>query len=287
MRTNVLPLVVTVVAVGAAVAAPSAARAQAAREYAGRGAPQVSVPRIDEPITLDAELTEAAWARAARLTAFWQYQPVDQREAAEPTEVRVVYSAQAIYFAIIATADSGSVRATRSKRDQIGNDDRVTIFLDTFNDRRRAFFFGANALGVQLDGVRTEGAASAGNMFGGSVDLNPDFRFETHGRLTATGYVVEMRIPFKSLRFPNGAQQWGIQVVRNIPGRGAEDTWTDAQRGASSLLAQSGRLVGIENVERGVVTDIQPFVTEAVAGQRAGDGGFARDNGTLDGGVNL
>lgn len=267
---------------------PAAARAQSPREYPGRGAPTVTVPRTADPITLDAELSEPAWEGAVRLTGFSQYQPVDQRPALEPTEIRVLYSPQAIYFAIIATTtDPGSVRATLAKRDNIGNDDRVTIYLDTFNDRRRAFFFGANALGVQLDGVRTEGAASAGNMFGGSVDLNPDFRFETKGRITPTGYLVEMRIPFKSLRFPGGVQNWGIQVVRNIPGRAAEDTWTDAQRGASSMLAQSGHLVGIENVERGVVTDLQPFITEAVSGTRGADGGFARDNGTFDAGLNL
>ena len=269
-------------------ALPVAANAQSPREYPGRGAPTVSTPRTSELITLDAELSEPAWEGAARLTGFSQYQPVDQRPAVEPTEIRVLYSAQAIYFAIIATAsDPGSVRATLSKRDNISNDDRVTIYLDTFNDRRRAFFFGANPLGVQLDGVRTEGAASAGNMFGGSVDLNPDFRFETKGRLTPTGYLIEMRIPFKSLRFPNGAQKWGIQVVRNIPGRAAEDTWTDAQRGASSMLAQSGLLAGIEDVERGVVTDLQPFITEAVSGRRATDGSFGRDNGTFDAGLNV
>lgn len=268
------------------VVAPPAA-AQAGPGYPGRGAPSATVPRIAESITLDAALDEPAWRGAARLVGFSQYQPVDQRPAEEPTEVRVLYAADAIYFGIIATAtDPGTVRATLSKRDNISNDDRITIYLDTFNDKRRAFFFGANPLGVQVDGVRTEGASSAGNMFGGSVDLNPDFRFETSGRLTATGYVVEMRIPFKSLRFPNGEQRWGIQVVRNIPGRTAEDTWTDAQRGASSLLAQSGMLVGITDVERGVVTDLQPFVTEAISGARTVDGGYDRDRGRFDAGLN-
>ncbi len=250
-------------------AGPLVAQAQDGREYPGRGAPSVIVPRDTQPITVDGVLDEVAWASAARLTGFSQYQPVDRRPAVEATEVRVFYTTQAIYFGIIATvAEPSTVRATLSKRDNIANDDRVTIYLDTFDDKRRAFFFGANALGVQLDGVRTEGAASAGNMFGGSVDLNPDFRFETRGRLTPTGYVIEMRIPFKSLRFPSGEQRWGIQVVRNIPGRTAEDTWTDAQRGASSLLAQSGVLTGIDGIERGVVTDLQPFITESVAGAR-------------------
>lgn len=267
--------------------ASTLARAQEGREYPGLGAPAVAVPKETQPITIDASLDEPAWSNAARLTGFSQYQPVDQRAAVEPTEVRVFYTTQAIYFGIIATVNEpGTVRATLSKRDNISNDDRITIYLDTFDDKRRAFFFGANALGVQLDGVRTEGAASAGNMFGGSVDLNPDFRFETRGRLTPTGFVIEMRIPFKSLRFPNGEQRWGIQVVRNIPGRTAEDTWTGAQRGQSSLLAQSGSLVGMEGIERGVVTDLQPFITEAVSGARNATGDFSRDNGTFDAGLN-
>ena len=234
---------------------------------------------------MDGELSEPAWEQAVRLTSFSQYQPVDQRPATEPTEVRVLYTAQAIYFGIVATsATPGSVRATLSKRDNIANDDRVTIYLDTFHDRRRALFFGANALGVQVDGVRTEGAMSAGNLFGGSVDLNPDFRFETRGRITTTGYVVEMRIPFKSIRFPSAdVQQWGIQVLRSIPGRGAEDTWTDAQRGAASFLSQSGTLTGITQVDRGVVTDIQPFVTQSVT-RSAGAGSTEHQ---FDGGVNV
>ncbi|MGQ0647045.1 MAG: DUF5916 domain-containing protein [Gemmatimonadaceae bacterium] len=269
---------------------PVLGAAQAGGEAPGRGAPSIRVARVTDSIAVDGELSEPAWQQAIRLTSFSQYQPVDQRPATDPTEVRVMYTSKAVYFGIIATSsDPGSVRATLSKRDNIDNDDRVTIYLDTFNDRRRAFFFGSNALGVQLDGVRTEGAMSAGTMFGGGVDLNPDFRFETQGRLTPGGYVVEMRIPFKSLRFPaTEPQQWGIQIVRHIPGRTAEDTWTDAKRGASSFLAQSGTLTGIEQVERGVVTDVQPFVTQSFSGELdPSSGRFSRDQRTFDGGVNI
>ncbi len=250
----------------------------------------VHIPRVEGSFVIDADLSEPAWDKAARLTGFSQYAPVDHRPAQEETEVRVVYTAEAIYFGIIATAgEPGSIRATLSKRDAISNDDRVTIYLDTFNDHRRAFFFGVNPLGVQLDGVRTEGAMSAGSMMGGSIDLNPDFRFETKGRLTPTGYVVEMRIPFKSLRFPtNDPQRWGIQVVRDNPSRGTQDTWPAASRGASSFLAQSATADGIERVTRGVVTDLQPFITETVAGTRdAASGRLVHDGGTFDAGANV
>ena len=268
----------------------SALQAQGNGTHPGTGAPTVTIPRATAAPAIDGDLSDSAWASAVRLTGFSQYQPVDQRPAVEATEVRVLYTAQDIYFGIIATAsDPGSVRATLSKRDNIANDDRVTVYLDTFNDRRRAFFFGANPLGVQVDGVRTEGGMNAGMMFGGSTDLNPDFRFETSGRLTSTGYVIEMRIPFKSIRFPaRDPQEWGIQVVRNVPATGNEDTWTNAQRGASSFLAQSGHLAGIAGVERGVVTDVQPFVTQSLGGSPdPASGRFIRADRQFDGGVNV
>ena len=78
----------------------------------------------------------------------------------------------------------------------------VVLDLDTFHDRRRAFFFGVNPLGVQSDGVRSEGAGQVSSLIPGSTDKNPDFTWESKGRITDRGYEVEIRIPFKSLRYP-------------------------------------------------------------------------------------
>lgn len=239
--------------------------------YPGAGRPTVTVPRSEQGATVDGRMDEPAWTTAARLTEFHQYQPVDGVPAEEPTEVRVFYTAQAIYFGIIAhTKGRSSVNATLSKRDNLSNDDRVTIYLDTFDDKRRAFMFGVNALGVQLDGVRSEGSASAGDMFGGGMDLSPDYQFDSHGIATDSGYVVEVRIPFKSLRFPSSAaQRWGINVQRDSPSTGRTDVWTDARQASNSFLQQSGTLAGIENVERGIVTEFQPVLTSTYNGARA------------------
>ena len=252
--------------------------------------PTFTVPRVDGDLIVDGALTEPAWQNAARLTDFHQYEPVDGRSAEERTEVLVFYSARAIHFGVIANARNPStIRATVADRDNIGADDRVTIYLDTFDDRRRAFMFGVNPLGVHEDGVRTEGAVSAGSIFGGSVDLNPDYLFESKGQITKEGYVVEVRIPFKSLRFPgSGPQRWGINVVRDVASTGYRDTWTDVRRASASFLAQSGRMEGIENVERGVVTEVQPFVTATMIGGRASeDARFERDDIEPDAGANL
>ena len=259
------------------------------QSYDGASRPAVAIPRLTPSVTIDGALGEAEWAQAARLTGFHQYQPVDGRPADERTETRVFYSQDAIYFAVIAnTKNPASIRATVADRDNLDNDDRITIYLDTYNDRRRAFFFVVNPLGAQGDGVRTEGAASAGNIFGGNVDKNPDFRFESKGQISDSGYVVELRIPFKSLRFPSGdPQRWGINVVRNIKSSGFEDTWTNARRATASFLGESGSLTGIANIERGITTEVQPFVTARWDGARTISGDFERQDVNPDAGVNF
>ncbi|HUF27406.1 MAG TPA: DUF5916 domain-containing protein [Gemmatimonadaceae bacterium] len=249
-----------------------------------------AIPRIDAEVRIDGRLDEAAWQQAARLTGFRQYQPVDGRPAEERTEVLVWYSPRAIHFGIIAHArDPRTIRATVADRDAIDRDDRITIYLDTFDDRRRAFVFAVNPLGVQADGVHTEGAVSAGRLFGGTLDYSPDFHFESRGALTDSGYVVEVRIPFRSLRYPSGSpQRWGLQIVRNVPESGYEDTWTDVRRAGASFLAQSGRIEGLHDLERGVVTEVQPFVTASADGARPIAGGrFERGDPHFDAGANL
>ena len=258
--------------------------------FDGAGRPAVQLPRLPGDIVVDGLLSEPQGRQAARLTGFHQYQPADGRRAEERTEVSVFYSTEAIHFGIRAYARvPGSVRATIADRDNLGNDDRVTIYLDTFNDRRRAFFFVVNPLGSQGDGVRTEGASSAGNIFGGNVDWNPDFRFDSKGQVSDSGYVVEVRVPFKSLRFPSGdPQTWGINVVRNIQATGYEDTWTDARRATASFLGESGTFTGIERIERGITTEVQPFVTAQWNGARAFPSNeFEREDLNPDAGVNL
>jgi hypothetical protein len=255
----------------------------------GRGAPTVTIPRVEDAVVVDGRLDEPAWAQAARLVGFSQYQPVDSRSSEEQTEVLVWYSPGALHFGIIARdREPGSIRATVADRDNLSRDDTVTVYLDTFNDKRRAFFFTVNPLGMQEDGVRSEGAFNAGTMFGGMTDKNPDYQWDSKGRLTDEGFVVEIRIPFKSLRYPgSGPQRWGINVERKVQRTGYVDTWTDVKRANSSYLAQAGGIDGLHDMKRGVVTEVQPFVTAASDGSARADGSFARESGEINPGVNV
>lgn len=258
--------------------------------FSGRaGCTEVRVPRIEAAIKVDGVLDEPVWDQAARLTDFSQFQPVDGRPAEEPTEVLVWYAPDAIHFGIRARELHGNVvRATRANRDNIASEDHVQILLDSYNDRRLAFLFGVNALGVQQDGTRSDqfaggaggrsatgGGFSGMNPLEGTVDLNPDYVFESRGRLVDGGYDVEIRIPFKSLRYQEGAEQtWGLNVLRRVQHSGFQDTWAPAVRANASFLGQSGTLAGLHDLRRGLVLEVTPTATGRLNGSRAPAGGW-------------
>jgi hypothetical protein len=187
----------------------------------------------------------------------------------------VWYGPDAIYFGVRAYEAHGHVvRATLADRDNIDSDDRIEILLDTYLDHRRATMFAVNPLGVQEDGVWSDGVnagaaggPSAGGRFDATIDLNPDYVYESRGHVTDWGYEVEVRIPFKSLRYQSSdPQDWGIQIVRETQHSGYEETWTPAVRANASFLIQSGRLVGLTQLHRGLVLDLTPEFTTKVDG---------------------
>jgi hypothetical protein len=240
--------------------------------YHGRaGKVEVTIPRVDEAVVIDGFIDEPVWQDATILTGFSQYMPVDGRPAADSTDVLVWYSSSAIHFGIRAHSPPATVRATLADRDRIHGDDQIQILLDTYNDRRRAMVFGVNPLGVQLDGMRSEGVQTARRLGEtadrSGLDLNPDFAFESKGRLTDYGYEVEIRIPFRSIRYQSGAEQtWGFNIVRIVQYSGHEQTWAPVQQGATSFLAQGGSFRDLTGLSRNLVLDLTPVTTARITG---------------------
>src|ERR687889_2055397 len=248
--------------------------------YSGRaGNLEVRVPRHEAESSVDGKLDESVWNETAVLTGFSQFSPTDGVPAVDSTQVLVWYSATAMHFGIRAFEAHGPAHATLADRDRIDADDHIQILLSTFNDGRQASVFAVNPFGVQSDGALVETGATSGNGFNNAVvkrenaDLSPDFVFDSKGRLTDYGYEVEVRIPFKSIRFqPKKEQVWGINVVRLVQHSGREDSWTPAKRASASFLAQSGRLVGLTDLRRGVVLDFTPSLTSRTTGAEGASG---------------
>ena len=254
--------------------------------YSGRaGQLEVRVPRHEAVSAVDGKLDEAIWGETAVLTGFSQFSPADGVPAVDSTHVLVWYSPTAIHFGIRAFEAHGAVHATLADRDRIAADDHVQILLSTFNDGRQASVFAVNPLGVQADGALVETGSTSGNGFNNAVvkrespDLSPDFVFESKGQVTDYGYEVEVQIPFKSIRFQPGREQsWGVNIVRLVQHSGREDSWTPARRARASFLAQSGRLVGLTDLRRGMVLDFTPSLTSRTTGT-AGATGWQYDGG--------
>ena len=240
----------------------------------------VKIPRLDASVVIDGLLNEPVWREAALLHGFSQYAPTDGIAAADSTQVLVWYSATAIHFGIRAFQPAGTVRATLADRDRISSDDNVQLLLSTFNDGRQASVFMVNPLGVQADGTLVErGNQVGGSFLGGAVsareapDLSPDFVFESKGHVTDWGYEVEIRIPFKTLRYQSAdVQSWGFNVVRVVQYRGHENSWAPALRANASFLGQGGTLTGLTDLHRGIVVDITPELTQRTDGLPAAAG---------------
>src|SRR2546430_3234018 len=194
-----------------------------APSYSGRARQlDVPIPRFEADATIDGDLADSVWTHAARLTGFSQYAPNDGLAAADSTQVLVWYSATAIYFGIRAFELHGRPTMTLANRDQMFDDDNVQILLGTFPDGKQVLMFAVNPVGVQGDGSLVEGAnVTASGFIGGAVvgreqpDLSPDFVFQSRGHVTAWGYEVEVRIPFKSIRYqPRQPQDWRVENLR-------------------------------------------------------------------------
>src|SRR5687768_732995 len=245
-----------------AEAQPPRLGAESATYHGRQGQLDVAIPKVDRDVRIDGQLAADEWASAALLTGFSQYMPVDRAAADDSTEVLVMYSDHAMYIGIRAFEPHGRVVSTLADRDRIAGDDHVRLYLDTFDDRRRAFVVMVNALGVQGDGIWAETGSGSG-----TTDQSPDFVFDSKGHVTADGFIVEIRVPFESLRYQQSdVQRWGIHVMRHVQHSGSVQSWAPAENSRPSLLAQSGKLTGLTRLRRGLVLDVNPVATAQTTG---------------------
>ncbi len=239
-----------------------------------RGALSITTPREAATTVVDGVLDEPVWRTAALLTGFSQFYPTDGVPARDSTEVFVFYTPTALHVGVRAYAAPGSVRFTLADRDKITQDDNVQLFLGTYDDSRQALVFGVNPLGIQSDGVLIETGATSGGGFSANTpkareatDLAPDYVWKSKGHPTDYGYEIEIEIPFKSLRYrAGGEQKWQLNVVRTVQASGHEETWAPAIRASSSFLSQSGHLIGLRDLSRGLTVDVIPTITSTSVG---------------------
>lgn len=226
--------------------------------FSASAEPRVTLPQCAQSPAIDGSLDDACWTSAAAITEFVQIRPGDNTAPSRETTVLLARDADALYVAVRAADDPALVRATVSRRDDVLADDHVTLYLDTFDDRRRAYVIALNPLGIQQDGIYAEGRA---------IDYSLDLVFRSQGRLTRDGYTIEAAIPFSSLRYRSGAgRRWGLHVERTILHLDEELSWTPRKRGNANLLDQAGSLTGLDQLGGARTLEVIPGITVADGG---------------------
>jgi len=224
---------------------------------------EMRLGKLTSKPVIDGVMQESEWAGATKVELSYQVEPGDNTKPSERTEVFLACDREHLYAAFHAfDSDPSAIRARVSKRDDVNADDLVVLLLDTYNDRQRAYRFTLNPLGIQQDGIFTEQ----------NVDETWDCIFESKGSITSDGYIVEVAIPFKSLRFQAGKDaKWGLHLRRVLPRRAEHMSWAPVSRDMSGSLVQMGTLAGLDDIYVGRTLDLIPTITGSINSEREFD----------------
>jgi len=253
-------------------------------------------PQDGNVIRVDGLLSEDAWSRASVMGDFRQREPQEGGPATERTEVRIVYDDDALYIGIMAyDSDPDRVVARILQRDkllqvegfsgklQFAGDDAVAVLLDPFHDHRNAVVFATNPNGAEFEALLTDEGS----------EVNLDWRgvWEVAGTRHPQGWSAEMAIPWRTLRYPDGAldQPWGINVFRVIRRKNEETLWRSWGREGEGFerVSRAGHLTGLADLPRaGLNLEAKPFLLGGRR-QEANDAGVLVAEGTREVGLDL
>ena len=258
------------------------------------GRPTVRPPRTQTPPDIDGRLDDLAWRSAAAITEFTQQAPLEGVPATEDTEVYVTYDSDHVYFGFhLHYADPGVMRANRVDRDTAWQDDLITVYIDTFLDQQRAYDFDLNAYNVQGDGiVNISGGGGRGSPIP-VADRSWDALFHSATDIVADGFVAEMAIPLKSLRYPQRGpgepHRWGFQIVREIKGKNEENAvWAPMSRDVAGFHRQMGLMEGMTDFSTSRNLELLPTFTAIQFGSlNRSTGGFDTRRANPEGGLNV
>jgi hypothetical protein len=241
------------------------------------------VPLVTSSIKIDGILNEKAWENALVMELKYEVLPGENIKSPVKTEVLLLYSDSHFYAAFRAyDPDPSSISAHIRERDNISGDDWVALSLDTFNDQRRAYSFICNPLGVQSDEYASdEGGGEAWDAIWNSA-----------GRITREGYIVEMAIPFSTLLFQrkssNREQVWGIDAVRSYPRTVryliSLFPW---DRSNNCYMCQAEKIIGFAGASPGKNLELDPTLYSVFTQQREDfpQGDFKEEEKKIDPGL--
>ncbi|MCU0454393.1 MAG: carbohydrate binding family 9 domain-containing protein [Bacteroidetes bacterium] len=224
--------------------------------------PIFTTTRVDRPVRLTGQMDDPLWATSETIDLAYEFQPGENTQAPVRTEVKSVYDADNLYIAVRCyDPRPDEIRANYSDRDRVYSDDFIVVIFDTYGDYQRGYELVVNPYGIQGDLM----------MSSGGEDMSFDMIWESAGSITSDGWIAEMAIPFKSLRFPDkDVQEWGFNVSRTYPRTSrTQMSWTPVDRNVPNFLTQLGTLQGLRDIRPGGSFELLPYVLGQQQGVRS------------------
>ena len=221
----------------------------------------IYVKDIDEPVKIDGILDDAAWDKAIPYNDyFFQHEPLDRAPSSEKTKLMILQDRNNIYFgAQCYDSEPEKIWASVKRRDgSFLNGDAFELLIDSFKDQRNQFAFGTNPLDVKIDAIISDE--------GNHINKNWDCIWYCETSINDSGWAVEMKIPFKSIKYKKGdVVDWGLNITREIRHRNETTYLVPIPRG----LGHNGKFKGalfanVRNVKAPsykINLEIQPYTT--------------------------
>lgn len=237
----------------------------------------VSTKKTTENISIDAELNEASWKDAEIATDFVSLEPKNGTPIPEEfkTEVKILYSDDAVYIgAKLYDPNPEKILKELVERDEIGTSDFFGIFINGYNDGQQEFRFFVTAANGQVDTNFTSSEGEDGSW---------NAIWESNAKITDFGYVIEMKIPYAALRFPEKDKQtWGLNFFREVRRERQKYTWSPIDNKIGAISQQAGILTGIENIKTPTRLFLIPYSSFYLSGSET-----QKTKGELKGGLDI
>jgi hypothetical protein len=176
--------------------------------------------KSNEKVTIDGEATEEIWQNAVRIGDFWEKYPNAKDKSKIKTEIRSAFDETFLYFFIECYDSTDNYVATSLKRDGLlSSNDGITIILDPVNKRTNGFGFACTPYNVQSE-----------YQFGNNIEVLSfawDNKWYSAAKRLHDKYVIEIAIPFKTLRYNASNTTWGINFLRSDRKTNEFSTWTN------------------------------------------------------------
>jgi hypothetical protein len=206
--------------------------------------------RIHGSMDFDGLLREAEWARAQKITQFWEIYPADRGKPSEETSASFLYDDRFLYIGLRGDLrDPSQLRQPFVRRDLVNSSqDYIQVYIDPIRSRRQSYLFRVNARGSRADSIQDE--------LRQTEVADPDFDWEVRTAVDERGWSAELRIPLSTLRVPHsGPQDWPIVVYRGVPRQqNVQFASAPIPRVSSCFLCYAGTLhfddlrIGAENL---------------------------------------